>query len=121
MTCDEAFNQIRFLLDVGGSDGFSARDIESLKMAMSALQVENRRINHAKWIKARYKKLSKTLENKINYKRHAYDPATDLYTSRFKCSACGRDSFMPETDLDRYCKHCGRHMDAISTREVQNG
>lgn len=40
MTNNEAISKIKFLLDVGGSDGFTSADKEALNMAINALSTE---------------------------------------------------------------------------------
>ena len=39
MNAEEAISKIRFMLDVGGSDGFTSSDKEALNMAIDALTV----------------------------------------------------------------------------------
>lgn len=40
MNANEAISKIRFMLDVGGSDGFTSADKEALNMAINALSAE---------------------------------------------------------------------------------
>jgi hypothetical protein len=40
MNANEAIGKIRFMLDVGGSDGFTSADKEALNMAINALSAE---------------------------------------------------------------------------------
>ena len=40
MNANEAISKIRFMLDVGGSDGFTSSDKEALHMAINALSAE---------------------------------------------------------------------------------
>lgn len=40
MNSNEAVSRIKFLLDVGGSDGFTSEDKEALNMAINALSAE---------------------------------------------------------------------------------
>ena len=40
MNNNEAIGRIRFMLDVGGSDGFTSADKEALNMAINALSAE---------------------------------------------------------------------------------
>jgi hypothetical protein len=39
MNANEAISKIRFMLDVGGSDGFTSSDKEALNMAIDALTI----------------------------------------------------------------------------------
>ena len=40
MNANEAISKIKFMLDVGGSDGFTSADKEALNMAINALSTE---------------------------------------------------------------------------------
>ena len=52
MKNSEAISKIRFMLDVGGNDGFSASDKEALNMAINALSLHDEPKSNADKIRA---------------------------------------------------------------------
>lgn len=91
MNNNEAISQIKFLLDVGGSDGFTSRDKEALNMAIDALSTWRQ---HGQWI-----------------------DSTSRGSYSIYCSCCGshKETICPSD----YCPSCGAKMDA-QNRGVNN-
>jgi hypothetical protein len=52
MNANEAIGKIRFMLDVGGSDGFTSADKEALNMAINALSLHDEPKSNADKIRA---------------------------------------------------------------------
>lgn len=128
MTATEAISRIKFLLDVGGSDGFTSSDKEALNTAINALsKQENLKTNSDKIRQMSDEELAESLSGSVRQRTNdRCSPGTHAHwvfrdedkplledgciPCNMWCSYCGQWS-----DNDSYghayCHNCGSRMD----------